>query len=298
MPNEPEPTEHSVWQLTTDLDGFLDRAGEFLHSEPALHTVVLGVAETLRVRGLRTYGDGAPLFGTYADADGAVRGAFVRTPPRRVALGPVAPEAAAALARQLAEAGPDLPGVASEQATAEAFARAWEEHTGAAVTLGRRQRLYRLGTLTPPGPAPAGRARVATAADRGLLARWHEEFGEAVGERSVIEPGEWADSRIAYGGATLWEDPEGTPVALAGATRRVAGQVRVTPVYTPAAFRGRGYGGAATVAVTRAAVDAGASEVLLFTDLANPTSNGLYQRIGYRPAGDHAQWDFTATAVP
>ncbi|MEU6820407.1 GNAT family N-acetyltransferase [Streptomyces atriruber] len=294
MPNE--PTEHPAWQLTTDLDGFLDRAEEFLHSEPALHTVLLGVAETLRVRGPRTYGDGVPLFGTCADADGAVRGAFVQTPPRRINLGPVAPEAAEALARQLADVGPDLPGVASEQATAEAFARAWGECTGAAVALGKSQRLYRLGTLTPPGPAPAGRARVATAADRDLLASWHEEFGEAVGERSVMEPGVWADSRIAYGGATLWEDPEGTPVALAGATRRIAGQVRVTPVYTPAAFRGRGYGGAATVAVTRAALDAGASEVLLFTDLANPTSNGLYRRIGYRPVGDFAQWEFGGQA--
>ncbi|MET8688519.1 GNAT family N-acetyltransferase [Streptomyces sp. NPDC004732] len=290
MPNA--TTEHPAWQLTADLDGFLARAEEFLRSEPAPHTVLLSVMENLRVRGLRTYGDGAPLFGTYADADGAVRGVFVQTPPRRVVVGPVAPEAAEALARQLAEVAPDLPGVVSERATAEAFARAWEERTGAGATPGTRQRLYRLGTLTPPGPAPAGRARVATAADRSLLARWHDEFGEAVGERSGMAPGAWADSRIAYGGVTLWEGPDGTPVAMAGVTRRIAGQVRVTPVYTPAARRGRGYGGAATAAVTRAALDAGASEVLLFTDLANPTSNGLYQRIGYRPVGDYAQWEF------
>ncbi|NDZ98825.1 GNAT family N-acetyltransferase, partial [Streptomyces sp. SID10116] len=83
-----------------------------------------------------------------------------------------------------------------------------------------------------------------------------------------------------------------------GATPRIAGQVRVAPVYTPADLRGRGYGGAATAAVTRAALDAGAAQVLLFTDLANPTSNRLYQRLGYRPVADFAQWDFTATATP
>lgn len=74
----------------------------------------------------------------------------------------------------------------------------------------------------------------------------------------------------------------------------VAGQIRVAPVYTPAHLRGRGYAGAVTAEVGRAAVAAGADEVLLFTDLANPTSNALYQRIGYRPVADFSVYDFTA----
>lgn len=302
-PLTPPDPSRAAWWPTTDLDGFLVRAGEFLHSEPALNTVLLSVTETLRERGLQAYGEGAPLFGTYADADGTVRGAFVRTPPHRVSVSAVGPEAADSLALLLADFGPDLPGVAAERATAEAFARSWRQHTGASAVLGMRQRLYRLDTLSPPEPVPPGRDRVATEADRDLLARWYEEFCEALGERPGMAPHAWADSRIVYGGATVWETPDGTPVAMAGATRRVAGQVRVAPVYTPADLRGRGYGGAATVAVTRAALDAGTAEVLLFTDLANPTSNRLYQRLGYRPVGDFAQWDFTrrdftATATP
>jgi predicted GNAT family acetyltransferase len=79
---------------------------------------------------------------------------------------------------------------------------------------------------------------------------------------------------------------------MAGATPLIAGQIRVAPVYTPAPLRGRGYAGAATTEVSRAALAAGADEVLLFTDLANPTSNGLYQRIGYRPVADFAVYDF------
>ncbi|MEV0120806.1 GNAT family N-acetyltransferase [Streptomyces sp. NPDC050703] len=293
-----DPRAPAAWRLTGDLGVFLADAGAFLRSEPALHTALLSVTDTLRVRGLRVYGDGAPLFGTYAGADGTVRGAFVRTPPHRVllgpldALGPEAPEAALALAGQLAEAGPGLPGVAADHATAEIFARAWEKRTGTGASVVVRQRLYRLGTLTPPEPAPPGAARVATGADRALLARWHDEFAEAVGERPAMAAEEWAESRIAYGGVTLWEAPDGTPVAMAGVTRRTAGQVRVAPVYTPADLRGRGYGGAVTAAVSRAALDAGAAEVLLFTDLANPTSNGLYQRLGYRPVRDFVQLDF------
>jgi RimJ/RimL family protein N-acetyltransferase len=75
-------------------------------------------------------------------------------------------------------------------------------------------------------------------------------------------------------------------------TRPSAGQVRVGPVYTPPGLRGKGYAGAVTCAVSQAARDAGASRVLLFTDLANLTSNGLYQRLGYEPVEDRAIWSF------
>jgi predicted GNAT family acetyltransferase len=73
---------------------------------------------------------------------------------------------------------------------------------------------------------------------------------------------------------------------MAGSSRRVAHQIRIAPVYTPAHLRGRGYAGAVTSAVTRSALSAGADDVLLFTDLDNPTSNALYQRLGYRPVAD------------
>ncbi len=79
---------------------------------------------------------------------------------------------------------------------------------------------------------------------------------------------------------------------MAGLTRPAAGQVRVGPVYTPPALRDRGYRGAVTAAVSRAALDAGATEVLLFTDLANPTSNARYQRLGYETVADRAIYSF------
>ena len=79
---------------------------------------------------------------------------------------------------------------------------------------------------------------------------------------------------------------------MAGLTRLSAGQVRVGPVYTPPGLRGNGYAGAVTCEVSQAARDAGAGQVLLFTDLANPTSNALYQRLGYEPVEDRAVWSF------
>ncbi|WP_405972556.1 GNAT family N-acetyltransferase [Streptomyces sp. NBC_00988] len=286
------------WDITGDLDQFLTRAGEFLRSRPALHTVHLTVTAALRSRGLRMYGEGEPVFGAL-ERDGEVRAAFFRTPPGRLMLTPLAAEEAIELVSQLALRGDELPGVMGELDTASTFAEAWASRTGALCELHARQRLYRLGDLTIPQPPPPGRPRVATAKDREQLMRWYVEFAEAIGESGTSQnPGEWADSRIAYGGITLWETPDGTPVSMAGLTPKVAGQVRVAPVYTPADLRGRGYAGAVTAEVSRMARAAGADEVLLFTDLANPTSNALYQRIGYRPVEDFAGYDFHPAPAP
>lgn len=74
---------------------------------------------------------------------------------------------------------------------------------------------------------------------------------------------------------------------MAGRNRAAAGVARVGPVYTPPEQRRQGYGAAVTAACTSDALDRGASDVVLFTDLANPTSNAIYQQIGYRPLCDH-----------
>jgi predicted GNAT family acetyltransferase len=100
------------------------------------------------------------------------------------------------------------------------------------------------------------------------------------------------DERLGYGGVTLWE-AGGEPASMAGLTRQVARTTRVASVYTPPEFRRRGYAGAVTAAASQAALDAGASEVVLFTDLANPTSNALYQRLGYAPVEDRVILSFT-----
>jgi predicted GNAT family acetyltransferase len=284
-----------TWQLTHDLDEFLSHAGDFLRSRPALHTVPLTVTDALARRGLDFYGAEPPLFGVLDD--GAVRAALLHTPPFPPHVTALTPAQADALAARLAEMDRPLSGVSGPRESAEAFAAAWQRRTGTAATLRQRQRLYRLAELSVPQPAPAGRARIAGTADRELLIRWKHAFDADTGHGVGTDPAAWADARIADGGITLWESPDGTPVSLAGVTPETAGQVRVAPVYTPAGLRGRGYAGAVTAEVSRSARAAGVQEILLFTDLANPTSNGLYQRIGYRPVAEFAVWGFPGRAA-
>ncbi|MGW6910376.1 GNAT family N-acetyltransferase [Streptomyces sp. NPDC054940] len=280
------------WYLTEDVDDFLARAGDFLRSRPGTHVMQLTWAERVRVHGAKAFGTDAPVFGVLERA-GEVHATFYRLPHRGCGLSPLTPEQADTLAARLAALGHSLPSISADRCTATAFAEAWQRHTGAMPRLRDiRLRLYRLGTLTPPEPPPAGRGRVLGEQDLDQAIFWCGEFAKAVGEVVTLNAGTWADSRFADKRYTLWETPDGTPVSIAGMNPVIGGQVQVDIVYTPAHLRGRGYAAAVTAEVSRAALAAGAREVVLFADLSNPTSNALYQRLGYRPLADWAGYEF------
>jgi len=198
-------------------------------------------------------------------------------------------DAAVAMAEELRGRG--IPGVNGSPDAAAAFAAAWAGRTDVSTREFRRMRLFRLGTLAWPDPMPSGSARLATVAEKGVVLGWFEAFAVEVGEIGERDQENAVLERLSYQGITLWEAGGGV-VSLAGVTRMVAGMARVGPVYTPPELRGRGYAGAVTATVSQAALDAGAAEVLLYTDLANPVSNALYQRLGYLPVEDRVMLAF------
>ena len=122
---------------------------------------------------------------------------------------------------------------------------------------------------------------------------WVNAFHDEAGPEGPNEAERVVRDSLGYGGMVLWEH-EDRPVSLAGRRRAVAGQARIGPVYTPPDLRGRGFGGAGDRHRRRAALADGAAGVVLFTVLANPASNTLYQRLGYRPVSDWAVIRFAA----
>ncbi|WP_328464910.1 GNAT family N-acetyltransferase [Actinoplanes sp. NBC_00393] len=273
-----------AWTLTTDLEQFIATAGRFLRSEPVRHTVFLTLIEGLRSQGPHVYGPQAPHFGWWSPPADEVCGALIHTPPFPVMFTELPAEAVPAAVGALA--GHPLSGANLLAGDVAAFTAGWQERTGVKASAGMRTRLFRLDRLISPDPAPTGGARPATEADRALLIDWLDTYHEYIGEQPPdLEA--MVDARLESGGVTLWEDG-GVPVALAIRSRPEAGMVRIQTVYTPAEHRRRGYGAGVTTAATQAALDAGATDVVLFTDLANPTSNALYPRLGYRPIEDRA----------
>ncbi len=147
-----------------------------------------------------------------------------------------------------------------------------------------------------------GQAVEATEATIDLLIDWRlatfEEAFKQPMNGGRAEAARRAKASLAMGnGQILWH-VAGRPVALAAVGLPREGMSRIGPVYTPPELRGRGYGTAVTAAAAGWALDRGAEHVVLFTDLANPVSNSIYQRIGFRPVADALSVAFHPLRLP
>jgi RimJ/RimL family protein N-acetyltransferase len=276
--------------------GLLAVAGDFLVAREAEHNLSLGILATLLDQP-GTYTE-PPYLATVSDA-GRIVLVAVRTPP----FGPVLSEpgcppgdidaAVGALIRDLHAASPVLPTVLGPPSTVEPFVRIWSTRTGQPARLEMAERIYRLSRVIPARPT-VGSWRLADERDQALLREWLDAFhdealppGSPRWNDAMIDRWVRRDDRFAY----LWA-AEGRIVSLVVAGSRTPNGRRIGPVYTPPAERGHGYAGALTAAASQDQLDRGARFCFLFTDLANPTSNAIYQRVGYEPVADVDQYRF------
>lgn len=258
-------------------------------SDPARHTV--GITAIRQILAAVDPELPPPTLVTIWNGD-RIAGAGFRLPPWPLGSSAIPVQASTVTAAKLLDLDPMLPGVSGPRDAAEPFAEEWSKLTGATIKEVLASRLYRLASLETP--VVPGRARRATEDDVALMAQWRVDFElEAMGHEREPGRAEFTIRRsLAMGnGAFLWE-VGGQVVSYAVAGAPAYGMSRVGPVYTPPERRGKGYGSAITAVVSQWAIDAGAENVLLFTDLANPTSNSIYQRIGYRPVYDSTELEF------
>jgi predicted GNAT family acetyltransferase len=273
-----------------EVGSFLGATGDFLGAREAEHNLMLGIAGTLR-DAPDVYDDGPPLLASVV-AGGAIVAAALRTPPYNLVLSEVADLAAVDLLADGLRAE-ELPGVVGPPGAVQRFAERWTERTGEGWEIQLEERIFRLQRVIAPLPTP-GAMRPAVLADRDLVVDWILAFGEeALPEVDAARVAASVDDTLAGIGRRifLWED--GRPVSLAGAGGETPNGIRIGPVYTPPALRGRGYASVLTAAVSQAMLDEGRRLCFLYTDLANPTSNKIYQSIGYEPVTDALMVAFT-----
>ncbi len=218
------------------------------------------------------------------------------TPPHNLVVfstPPDPPEAAFVLiAEYLQREQWPVPGVLGPNAAALAFAQAWQAAGGASARLTVHERIYELRQVLPH-TIPPGQMRLAAPQDLDLITAWLIGFyrDANLDERPTLaEARDISQVRIEDGSFYLWED--GGPVSLAGWTRPTPHGCCIGPVYTPAEYRAKGYATALTAALSQLLLNSGKQFTELFTDLANPTSNSIYQKIGYRRVCEFDQYRF------
>ncbi len=261
-----------------DVGRFAQEAGPYFDADPFSASVIAVHLEGI-LAGARAQGP-EDQWWTVVD-DNRVVGVAMHTPPHKVFLARMPAAGAVALAESLAGTGRPVPGVTGEIGAVASFADAWEGWTGLRSTVAVSMRMYRLSDLVTPTGVPGG-PRQAAITDVEVVAAGLRAFHDEAQPHAPVE--DWTSvalRRVASGQFRFWE-LDGATVSMAGFSEPAAGVSRVGPVYTPPAWRGRGFGSAVTAAATSAAQGARASQVVLYTDLANPTSNAIYQDIGYR----------------
>jgi ribosomal protein S18 acetylase RimI-like enzyme len=268
--------------FTDEANAVLALAGPFLVSQPVRHNLVLSLLHD------RVSHAEAGCYWTVWEGDDAVGVVFQSPTHYPAVVTPMRPEAVAAAVGAVVEGGAQLPGVLGEVATAARFAGEWTERYKSAARPEMGQRLYELVRPTSPGQG-AGRLRGATASDRSLIVEWMNAFDRETGDL-LHNTEEVVDRQLAAAHLWLWED--GRPVSLAAHTKPVANVVRIQAVYTRADARRRGHAAACVSALCARLTEAG-HRCVLYADLANPVSNSVYRRIGFRAVDEVLRYRFT-----
>jgi GNAT superfamily N-acetyltransferase len=267
---------------TSDPAAVLADAGSFLATDPVRHNIVVSLLEA-RVR--------HPEPGDYwiVERAGEVVGVVFRSPVDYYpVVTPMDLDAVAVVVDAMADAGVTLPGVNGDATTSSRFAGAWAARTRTPGRPVHAQRLFEVPAVHAP-LAPGGSLRAATTADHELLVAWVDAFHTEIADGPIGSSPTIVERRIAAGLFHVW-DHDG-PVAFAGTTEPALGVVRIGPVYTPPEHRGQGYASALVAELSQGVLDAGHRGVL-YTDLDNPTSNAIYQRIGYRVVDEALRYAF------
>ena len=270
-------------QRFADVRSFYEQAEVYLLAHVAHHNLLLGICARLMEQ--PDYSAQPPYFVLVRDQADVVTAALM-TPPHNLVLALSGADAALDLIADDVRAFLAPPGVLGPKHESLTFARIWQDRTGQAYRLHTAERIYRLERVIPPRPAP-GHLRLATAADRALMIDWFHAFSvEALQEDDREGNARGVDLRLASTAIAnfFWEDER--PVSFTGAFRGTPRGARIGPVYTPPEWRGRGYASACVAAVSQLMLDEGHRSCYLFTDLANPTSNRIYQAIGYQAVTD------------
>lgn len=280
-------------QLVQDssINDFVRNTTGLLYSDEATHNLMIGLSEGLMKNGPAVK-PGTILLRWVEDD--LTKAAALKLPLHNLVLSFAEKLELQAIAGRLCELKETLPGVVGPAGPAQLFEKIWTSTTEARTSQVTAQKLMKLTRLTP-APLVAGNFRTAKQRDLQLLQRWTLEFA-----RESLPPHESQDEKrmrdmiarvIGTDRSFVWE-VDGQVVAMTSIGRQTRSGVAIFGVYTPKEFRRKGYASSLVSQVSELQLKSGRQFCVLYTDASNPTSNKIYQNIGYQIVGDSKYFTF------
>lgn len=281
----------------TQASDFLDKTLILLEEHESANNLIIGLAfRLIEQPDLYLF---PPLLATVETDNGLVLAALM-TPPHHITLcgfSLEAIEACSILIESLRADHWSVPGVRAPVEIAKAFSQTWERISGDQVSVGQSMGVYELRKVIPPSRPANGKMRLAGNEDLDLAVQWTFDFTrEAMYGRNPEDPRRAVEFKIRNKELYFWED--GQPVCMAAAARPTRHGIVVGSVYTPPESRQHGYASSLVAELSQLQLERGYQFISLFTDLANPTSNHIYQDVGYVRIGDFQEYHFISQVQP
>lgn len=275
-----------------DAQDFLDRAQAYLAREESVNGLMLGIAIRLEMGLEQDANEETPLLLVVEDA-GELIGTAVQTPPHKFVIYSHLPNPEpfiTALTNFLLENDKSVPGVLGPENVSRLFAHKWHQLTGKPFHEGLCQGVYELRQVKAV-TAVSGHFRPAKGEDIGILTKFIQGFGKAIGDTvetasALSHAQELTKHKMLY----VWENEQ--VVSMAASVRPTPNGMSVNLVYTPPEERRKGYATALVAALSQRLLDDGCQFCTLFTDMNNPTSNHIYQQIGYQKVAEFTEYFF------
>jgi hypothetical protein len=271
---------------------FLDAAQDYLEANEVMNNLILGLAFQIEQHPERF--EQQPFLSMVKDDDQSIAAVGLMTPPYSLLVhsdldDPT--DALKELAAHLDQHQWNFPGVNGRKDVSTRFAELWSEQHGLTFHAEMKTRVYELLSVNHPEGIP-GSMRLAVLDDVDLVSDWISAFHtESLPSDPPRDNRRNVEIRIRENMFYLWED-QGKIVSMAAKARPVRNGITVNAVYTPPEHRRKGYATILVAQLSQLLMDEGWKFCTLFTDLGNPTSNSIYQKVGYNPICDFRQYRF------
>jgi predicted GNAT family acetyltransferase len=277
-------------QFFSDAGQFLERVQPFLVTRESEHCLILGLLDGLRAGD--QFGGARPLMASVEER-GKVKAVVLMTPPHNLIVSWTADDSTiGTIADELHSKGVAIPGVNGSADIARKFALKWCELSGRTYRVQMAQRIYQLSRVTKQMRAE-GQLREPTQSDEALMRKWRAAFSIDAEHMDAEEAAKQAALPMPKSRHLMLWEVEGAAVSMAGYAGPTPNGIRVAWVYTPPENRGKGFAGACVAALSQRLLDDGRKFCFLYTDLANPVSNHVYQKIGYETVTDATVYSFS-----
>ncbi|MEC2917908.1 GNAT family N-acetyltransferase [Bacillus tropicus] len=256
-----------------EIVNFKEEVTPFLEKNEQENNLILGVLQMVH----------QPIFMGIAKQGEEIAVVFLQTEEKKqiiVATSEMAEEDIVELAKKLAEVYPNVPGLIGNKKIVQRLAEEIAVLENKKTTVAMEQGIYELKQVKKKWNGDEV-CREVNSDELTLIEQWIYQFCEDVNLPTTKEEAKQTAHTLITNHRLFGLEVDGKLVSVAAKTRPTKNNITVNFVYTPKEERKKGYASNCVAALSQRMLDEGYKTTTLYTDLANPTSNKIYQEIGY-----------------